>query len=256
MSDKKTEDRPYMGMGVFQPDSDESPGTTIVGGQPDGQRRKGVVSVPVGMEQLLLTAALDAEFRAELIRDRAQAAERRGLELTSSERSVLAIAPDDQLETMIDRIDTSEQNLAKRKFMRAVAATVVTLAAGTGLGACGGPEDKQAAGNETGAPFHGQVDTGHVDAPEPEAMPPTGIRPDEIPEAAQPMAGVMAEDPDASVSPTVDIESEEVRPTKGIRPDPPPEEEPEAAAEKPKPTKKPKVDVKPPKAVTRGHTGF
>ncbi|MBW2276174.1 MAG: hypothetical protein JRF63_01710 [Deltaproteobacteria bacterium] len=247
MSDKKTEDRPYMGLGVFQPDGDAAPGTTIVGGQPDGQRRKGVVSVPVGMEQLLLTAAVDADFRAELIRDRAEAAERRGLELTDSERAVLAIAPDDQLETMIARIDTSEQNLKKRKFMRAVAATVVTLAAGTGLGACGGPEDK--AGGNPNAPFEGPVDTSQVEIPQPEPMPPTGIRPDMIPEPAPPVAGALAQEPDASVAPTVDMPIEKPRPTKGIRPDfgEPPNIEDVIL-------KPPKVDVKPPKAPTRGHT--
>ena len=235
-----------MGMGVFQPDDDAAPGTTIVGGQPDGQRRKGVVSVPVALEQLLITASVDPEFREELLRDREQAAARRGLELTDSERSVLSIAPEHQLEAMIDRIDTSEQNLKKRGFMRAVAATVVTLAAGTGLGACGGPEDKQATGAETGAPFQGPVDTGAVEVPEPEPMPPTGIRPDEIPQPDQPMAGIQAQEPDASVAPTVEIPAEKPRPTKGVRPD-------IEDMEPPKP-KQPKVPVKPPKMPTRGHT--
>jgi len=254
MSDKKPEDRPYMGMGVFQPDDDAAPGTTIVGGQPDGQRRKGMVSVPVGMEQLLITAAVDAEFRAELIRDRAEAAERRGLALTDSERSVLAIAPDDQLEKMIHNIDTSEKNLEKRKFMRAVAATVVTLAAGTGLGACGAPSEKP--GPETDAPFQGPVDTGQqVEIPEPEPMPPTGIRPEDIPEPVQPMAGVQALPQDASpvdsVSPTVDLEVEQPRPTKGSRPDIP-EDDPLADVK----PKQPQVQVKPPKHPTRGHTKY
>jgi hypothetical protein len=247
MSDEKTEGRPYMGMGVFQPDGDAAPGTTIVGGQPDGQRRKGVVSVPVGLEQLLYTAARDADFRAELLRDRERAAARLRIALTDSERSALVIAPQVQLEAMIDRIDTSEQNLKRRGFMRAVAATVVTLAAGSGLTACGGSDG--AAGSESGAPFKGDAQQVQVQAPEP--LPPTGIRPDDIPEPVPPMAGALAQPPDASVSPTVDLEAEQPRPTKGIRPDEP--EEPAPAA---KPPQKPKVDVKPPQMPTRGHTGF
>jgi hypothetical protein len=247
MSDEKTEDRPYMGMGVFQPDGDAAPGTTIVGGQPDGQRRRGVVSVPVGLEQLLIAAAVDADFRRELIRDRERSATRRGLELTGSERAVLAVAPDAQLEAMIDRIDTSQKNLERRAFLRAVAATAVTLAAGSGLEACGGSGDKPAA--ETDAPFKGESQK--LDVPEPEPMPPTGIRPDEIPEPAQPMAGVQAETPDASLSPTVELPVQDKHPTRGIRPDIPEELEP--PPEKPK---KPKVDVKPPKMPTRGHTKY
>jgi hypothetical protein len=236
-----------MGLGVFQPDSDAAPGTTIVGGQPDGKRRKGVVSVPVGLEQLLIAAAVDADFRRELIRDRERAATRRGLELTGSERSVLAVAPDAQLEAMIDRLDTSEKNLERREFLRAVAATAVTLAAGTGLEACGGSGDKPAA--ETDAPFKGESQ--QLQVPEPDSMPPTGIRPDEIPEPVQPMAGVQAETPDASVSPTSEIPIQETRPTKGIRPDIP--EEPKLPPSKPS---KPQVDVKPPKMPTRGHTKY
>ncbi|HUT79409.1 MAG TPA: hypothetical protein VM285_17050 [Polyangia bacterium] len=228
MSGKKTEDRPYMGLGVFQPEGDAAPGTTIVGGQPDGRRHKGVVSVPVGLEQLLYTAATDAAFRAELVRDRERAAARRGLALTDSERSALAVAPRAQLEAMIDHIDTSEQNLKRCKFMRAVAATVVTLAASTGLGACGGPTEQQANG-EAAAPFQGPVETPQVELPRPEPAPPAGIRPDAIPEPFQLMAGLMAGPPDPSVPPAA-------KPAK-------------------KPAKKPQVDVEPPDMPTRGHTG-
>jgi hypothetical protein len=128
----------------------------------------------------------------------------------------------------------------------------VTLAAGTGIGACGGTDDRQPAGGETSAPFHGPVDTGQVEVPPPEPMPPTGIRPDEIPEPAPPMAGIQAlEEPDASTTPTVDLPVEATRPTKGIRPDPPEDLAPPAA--KPK---QPQVQVKPPKAPTRGITNL
>ncbi len=160
MSKKKTEDRPYMGMGVFN------------------QRGKGVVSVPVGLEQLLLTAAVDPVFREELIRDWEGAASSRGLRLTQSESSVLRIMTESQLEVMIDRIDTSEKNLAKRSFLRSVAATVLTLAAGTSLQACGGADETA---KDTGAPFKGDIQQAEVEVPVPEPMPPTGIRPDVSP---------------------------------------------------------------------------
>jgi hypothetical protein len=244
MRHEKPEERPYMGLGVFQPDGAAEPGTTIVGGQPDGRRQRGVVSVPVGLEQLLFTAATDAVFRVELVRDRERAAWRRGLALTESERSVLAVAPRVQLEAMIDHIDVSEQNLKRRRFMRAVAATVVTLAASTGLGACGGQDGKPAAGGETGAPFQGPVETRQLEIPRPEPMPPTGIRPDAFPEPVQPMAGLMAGAPDASASPPVDPQAAEPAPAPTARPKP-----------TKKPAAKPQVDVEPPQMPTRGHTG-
>jgi hypothetical protein len=240
MNRKRTEDRPYMGLGVFQPDGAAAPGTTIVGGQPDGRRKRGVVAVPVGLEQLLFAAAADPAFRAELVRDREAAAARRGLPLTGSERATLAAAPRVQLEAMIDRIDTSEGSLARSGFLRAVAAAALTLAAGTGLGACGAPDGGQAAG-ETGAPFQGPVDVRPVEIEAPEPMPPTGIRPEEIPGPFQPMAGLMA-GPDAA--PAADP------PVPG--PEPKPATKP--AATKPA-AKKPVVDVEPPLAPTRGHSG-
>ncbi|MBW2276173.1 MAG: hypothetical protein JRF63_01705 [Deltaproteobacteria bacterium] len=186
-----------------------------------GRRRKGTISVPVGLEQLLYTAAKDAELRAELIRDRNEAAARRGLELTASERSVLAIAPDDQLEAMIDRIDTSEHNLKKRGFMRAVAATAVTLAAGTGLGACGSPSDKPAV--ETDAPFQGQAQEIDIEV-QPGAS--RGIRPDPVP----------FEKPDAGPA-KVEIQNPEAQTSGGARPD---------IDEEPIEPQKPKIKIKKP----------
>jgi myo-inositol catabolism protein IolC len=167
-------------------------------------KAKKTISVPVGLEQLLLTAAVDAGFRAELIRDRERAVARRGVELTSSELAVLAIAPDDQLAAMIDRIDTSEQNVRRRKFMRAVAATAVTLAAGTGLGACGSPGDKPAP--ETDAPFQGQAQKLEIEVPPVE---PAGSRPLETIPGVKPDAG----------PPKIEIDEPELMRDGGARPD-------------------------------------
>ncbi|MBW2276172.1 MAG: hypothetical protein JRF63_01700 [Deltaproteobacteria bacterium] len=168
------------------------------------------ISVPVGLEQLLFTAAKDPVLRAELVRDRNDAAVRRGLELTASERSVLAVAPDDQLEAMIDHIDTSERNLNKRSFMRAVAATAVTLAAGTGLAAGGCSGDKPAP--QTDAPFQGQVDTAQVEIEQPEPAPTRGIRPEvDVPEPALNNRG--------GARPKVDVDDPEPNTKGGARPD-------------------------------------
>jgi hypothetical protein len=120
---------------------------------------------------------------------------RRGLRLTVSERAALEHAPPAQLEGMIDRIDTSEQNLKRRKFLRAVAATAVTLAAGTGLGACGGTGDKPAP--ETDAPFQGaaeKIETDKIELQLDQIPEPAGIRPDP-PDAGAPVLEVHEPDP-------------------------------------------------------------
>jgi hypothetical protein len=208
--------------------------------------KKKTISVPVGLEQLLYIAAGDAEFRAELIRDRARAAERRGLELTGSERAVLAIAPDEQLEAMIDHIDASEQNLAKRRFMRAVAATAVTLAAGTGLGACGCSGDKPAA-PQTDAPFHGQAQKVQVDPPPVE---PAGTRPldtiEDLPPVPKPV-NVEIDDPklnlDGGARPIIDIDDPEPNTKGGARPD---------SDEEPLEPRRPEVEIESPEMKTGG----
>lgn len=128
------------------------------------RRRRGTISVPVGLERLLFRAATDPALRDELIRDRTGCAERHGLVLAPSERAVLEVAPAAQLAAMIDAIEPSERNLERHRFMRAVAATAVTLAAGTGLGACGDAAQERSA-PETDAPFHGRVEKVEVEVP-------------------------------------------------------------------------------------------
>lgn len=239
MKDRK-DDRSYMGMGVFTPGGDASPGTTIVGGQPDGQRREGVQDVPVGLEQVLLAAASDGQFRDQLLEDREAAVTRIGFTLVESERAILAAAPQGQLEVMIDRIDTSRANLERRDFMRAIAATIVSLAVGTSLQACAGPEDIPQGVDQP--PFKGPVEPVKV----PESLNMTtggGARPD-FPEPAPPMAGATIDVPDASAvgaGERVEVPKPPPNVKGGARPD--------------LPEKKPvKIPVKPQKQPTRGHT--
>src|SRR5512136_763652 len=93
-------------------------------------------AVPVGLEQILYLAAVDAEFREALLRDREAALAARGLALRPSELAMLRVAPREQLESTIAGLDTSPANLERRGFLRAVAATVAGAAAGVALGGC------------------------------------------------------------------------------------------------------------------------
>ncbi len=92
--------------------------------------------VPVGLEQVLFIAAREPDFRSALLRDRGAATMDRGLSLEPSEMATLGAASSSQLEAMIDGLDTSTESQDRRAFMRAVAATVVTIAAGAGAVAC------------------------------------------------------------------------------------------------------------------------
>ena len=107
------DDSPYMGMGARSP------------GRQGRDAENGMQWVSVGFEQVLLVAALEPDFLEALLADRDAAVKRRGLELTPVERSLLFSASDEQLRTMVSRIDTSEANLQRRGFMGKVAATVM-----------------------------------------------------------------------------------------------------------------------------------
>lgn len=220
----KTEDRPYMGMGALS-GGDVAPATTIVGGQPEQAPRAPRQRIPVGLERVLCAAAADRGFARELLSDREAALASGGFELTSSERAVLATLPAGQLAAMIGRIDVSEENLARRGFMRSVAGTVVALAAGTALGACSGP--RADAPEQSGAPFLGpsEIATDASVPPEPqppyvEPGPPAGIRPDlPPPPAPEPSIGIGGIQPGAPPPPTLDVDPPPPPATRGVRPD-------------------------------------
>lgn len=101
--------------------------------------------VPVGIERVLLAAAVDEALREELLRDRDAAALARGFALTPSEASMLRLAPAEQLRASIAGMNPSPENLERRHFMRAVAATVASVVAVDALSGCGGirPEDEK-----------------------------------------------------------------------------------------------------------------
>lgn len=80
-----------------------SPRTTIVGGQPP-ETAKELPPLPTGMEKLLRLAAVDEAFRRVLLERRGEAAPAAGVELTSSERAILASVPAEQLEAMAAQV--------------------------------------------------------------------------------------------------------------------------------------------------------
>ncbi len=165
-------------------------GPTIVGGQPPSSPRKQINKVPVGVERVLYTAAMEPAFRERLLAEREAAIEARGFTLRPSELAMIRLAPAEQLAAAIDNLDTSDRDLKRRGFLRAVAASLVTLAAADTISACA--EDVmagQVAVDRGGQPGDwGTRDTLGVDAgvrqdmavdlPRAE-MSPVGIRPDQ-----------------------------------------------------------------------------
>jgi hypothetical protein len=101
------------------------------------------VAIPVSLEQVLLRAASDLEFRAALLEDREAALETWSIELRPSERSTLEAMPRAALETMIVRIDPQKQKNSAfaRTVATAVAGSMIMFTA-TGC-LCGGisPDD-------------------------------------------------------------------------------------------------------------------
>ena len=123
-------------MGQLSADDPSKIGTTIVGGQPPGHHRKSVAGVPVGIERVLYAAAVDPAFKARLFSEREAAVQERGFTLSESELAMLRLAPAAQLESAIAGLDTSEHNLKRRNFMRAVAASAAGLIVTDTLGGC------------------------------------------------------------------------------------------------------------------------
>ncbi len=85
-----------------RPLEQETVRTTIVGGRPPGSGQP-LGDIPRGIEVLVKKAAVDAEFKALLLAQRAAAAELIGLALAPAEAMMLAVAPAAQLEAIIAR---------------------------------------------------------------------------------------------------------------------------------------------------------
>ena len=111
----------------------DAPGETIVGGQPERGLHQ-FVEIPVGIERALYLAAKNPAFRKKLLEDRSGAIERAGLRLTSVETMVLESLPQGTMASIIDRL--AVQDRTRRGFMKKVAASMVTLAAGSATSGC------------------------------------------------------------------------------------------------------------------------
>ena len=79
-----------------------------------------------GVEKVIILAALDDEFRAKLLGDRAAALDSCGEELTGSERAVLEGIPASHLEEAIGNAEVPEP--ARNAFLRGIAAGAGALA--------------------------------------------------------------------------------------------------------------------------------
>ncbi len=107
-----------------------SPRTTIVGGRPP-EKASQQQPVPVGIQQLLRLASVDASFRRELIERRQGAAEAAGIVLTKNEAAILAAIPDTHLGLMAEKLPPPAP--PRRDFLRQTAATAVVLLGGAAL---------------------------------------------------------------------------------------------------------------------------
>ncbi len=125
-----------------EPEEYEAVCTTIVGGRPPGSGQP-VGAIPRGIELLMKKAAVDPEFRTLLVERRAEAASQIGLQLDPAESLMLAVVPQTQLETIIDRttVPLEHRRAFLGKTVAAMLAAVGVLTPGdatAAFGGCGG----------------------------------------------------------------------------------------------------------------------
>jgi len=241
-----------------------SPRTTIVGGRPpeDGAA---LPPVPTGIQQLLRLAAVDPGFRAKLLEQRAAVATAAGIELSASERQILAAVAAAQLEGMIEHLPPPAPE--RRTFLRETAAAAVLVLGGAALPSCSRGMNADVPARATNRPMENeggaapevpeedperqrrrlQAPGGAApDVPRPKepAPVPAGVRPDvppPRPDAGAPKQGASASEgqPLGALLASAQDDAEE-RPqhnqvTRGIRPHPRPH--PDAGAPKKPPRK-------------------
>jgi hypothetical protein len=108
---------------------------TIVGGRPQARRAK-TISVPIGIEKVLVRAAGDGAFRHRLFDDRAAAVAEVAPVLQPSEAAILRAVPDATLAVMIGHIDLPKHG--SRRFLNGVVTAALASAALLGVVDCGG----------------------------------------------------------------------------------------------------------------------
>lgn len=109
---------------------------TIVGGRP---MRRGVEvsDLPQGVERVLTLAALNHQFRMDILRDPVAAARSKGIVLDPVESALLRSARPEQLAAMADRIVIPPSS-ERRTFVKAVSASIVAMVTGKAIMLCSG----------------------------------------------------------------------------------------------------------------------
>jgi len=208
----------------MHPEEKEAVRTTIVGGRPPGSG-KATGEVPQGIEVLVKKAAVDAAFKARLLKTRAGAAQDIGLELSPSEAAMLSAVPAAQLEAIIARTRVSRKVVPALLGHSAAAMLVALSAVAVVTDGCtlGSQPDQPETTTESVEDGEESEAEKPVTAPDDKPTPPPapqGIRPDAPP-------------PKETVEPPT-VEPPEVKP-----PEEPAPPEPEPPEVKPKPAPKP-----------------
>jgi hypothetical protein len=152
--------------------------------------------VPTGLQTLVRMAALDAAFLDRLLDRRAEAAAAAGIELSPSERAILAALPRAQIVGMARSIPAPPPG--RRQFLAGAAAAAAALLLGDACTERKPPPPPDAAPPPDGA---------RPDAPPPNAVPQVDGPRDAAPDATRPRdlpkrsAGHRADLPDLPVRP-------------------------------------------------------
>ena len=107
-------------------------------------KQKTMSRIPVGVERVLFLAATDPAFHRALAHDPEAAVTARGLPLRESELAMLKAVPLKMLLASVKQVDPSPENLQRRTFLRAVAASAMTVAAADALAGCKDTDKDQA----------------------------------------------------------------------------------------------------------------
>ena len=96
-----------------------------------------VSDLPQGVERVLTLAALNHQFRTDMLRDPLAAAQSKGIVLDVVESALLRTARPEQLAAMADRIVIPPSS-DRRTFVKAVSASIVAMVTGKAVMLCSG----------------------------------------------------------------------------------------------------------------------
>lgn len=108
------------------PENPEDHQHTIVGGRPQSDKNERY-DIPRALEILIKRAAVDEDFKNELVRKRAQIANELSIPLDASEKAILACVSDEHLQTMISA--TEVPPIQRKLLAGGTAAAMIALLA-------------------------------------------------------------------------------------------------------------------------------